>query len=76
MVRANDQGSHFAFSATRGALAAWCVPGTRLPADHHPSNMGAEHKKHKALIRTAVLDRADCRRHRCFGAARHVIFLL
>jgi hypothetical protein len=18
------------------ALAAWCVPGTRLPADHHP----------------------------------------
>jgi len=35
MVRAYDQGSLVAFSASRWLEVALCVPGTRLQADHH-----------------------------------------
>jgi hypothetical protein len=35
MVRAYDQGSLVAFSASRWLEVALCVPGTRLQVDHH-----------------------------------------
>jgi hypothetical protein len=40
MVRAYDQGSLVAFSATRWLEVALCVPGTRLQADHHTVTWG------------------------------------
>jgi hypothetical protein len=48
MVRAYDQGSLIA-QRPQGLGEAWCVPGTRLLADHHLLH-GVEHKKHKASL--------------------------
>jgi hypothetical protein len=45
-------------SGHKGSVTAWCVPGTRLLADHHLLH-GAEHKKHKGFA------------HACLEALRH-----
>ena len=53
MVRANDQGSHFAFSATRGLWRR----GVCLELDYRRTinlYMGAEHKKHKGRLMSNI----------------------
>jgi hypothetical protein len=44
-----------AFFGHKGALAAWCVPGTRLPADHHCFTWGRNTRSTRALIRRACV---------------------
>ena len=38
----------------KGALAAWCVPGTRLPADHQPFTWGPNTRSTRAKFALAL----------------------